>query len=120
MPKAALVVEDDEHGRRTLVRSFTLSCYSAVGVGTLKEAQQYIDSGNYDVCLSDGCFPNEPGREEVKGNGIILQEYVKTKSPHTRFILFTGHRPTLEEAKRKGIEAYNKSGDTTFLDLINQ
>ena len=70
-----LVVDDDEFMRRLLTQLLTAAHYDVHGVGTAKEAQQFLMFNRPDLILMDLKLPDADGNEltrELKGGPLAM------------------------------------------------
>jgi DNA-binding response OmpR family regulator/predicted regulator of Ras-like GTPase activity (Roadblock/LC7/MglB family) len=74
-----LVVQDDDHLKRTIVSSLQKDGYIVQGVSSGAEAIRLLWSGEYDVVLSDQKIPNIDGFE--------LLQWMRNHRPNTRMIM---------------------------------
>jgi len=61
MSFSILIVDDEEHARNFIGEFLTSQGYEVIGVGTMKEAKQYIESGAADIILLDVKLPDGYG-----------------------------------------------------------
>lgn len=90
-PACILIVDDEEALWTSLVTAFSLEGYRAAGVGSGREALQYLRQAPCDVLLVDLRMPDM--------DGIQLMERVRESAPDLLVILMTGVA-TVESAVR--------------------
>ena len=91
IPACILIVDDEEALSTSLVTAFSLEGYRAAGVGSGREALQYLRQAPCDVLLVDLRMPDM--------DGIQLMERVRESAPDLLVILMTGVA-TVESAVR--------------------
>ena len=77
-----LLAEDDQVMREYLARALERSGYAVVAVDRGTAAVPLLDSGRYDLLLSDIVMPEM--------DGIELAQYAATVSPGTQVMFITG------------------------------
>ncbi len=95
-----LVVQDDEHLKRSIVNSLQKDGYIVQGVSSGAEAIRLLWSEEYDVVLSDQKIPNADSFE--------LLQWIRTYRPKTRMIMVAepGSPLTRTQALESGVVSY--------------
>ncbi|MFC1887358.1 response regulator [Candidatus Cloacimonadota bacterium] len=98
-----LVVDDNELSLRTMQKSFRLNGYCVDAEKNQNTAISKHLENNYDLIISDIMMPDLDGYQ--------LTELIKSKTPDTKIILFTGFytKDKIEKGKAAGAdEVYPK------------
>lgn len=100
MPLHILVVDDEKANRSILAQRLNAAGHLAEAHDGPPSALKAIDSGVWDVVLTDLCMPNMDGMEFMKE--------LKARSPETSVIMMTafGNVQTAVEAMRAGAADY--------------
>lgn len=77
-----LLAEDDAVMREYLTRALDAAGYEVTAVEDGRSAKNLIDSGVFDLVLSDIVMPEM--------DGIELAQYVAKAAPHTKIMFITG------------------------------
>ncbi len=95
-----LAVDDDETARRNLVLALAKEGYEVVTVASAAEALAQLESGEFDVLLTD--------LRLGPGDGMELLERAQGSWPDTRVVIITGYAsiPSAVEAVKKGAFQY--------------
>lgn len=79
---SVLVVDDDPHVRKSLHRLLTSLGCSVAACGSAEEADQWLATERYDVCLLDIDLPRMKGREFL--------DWALKRDPQMAVIMLTG------------------------------
>jgi DNA-binding response OmpR family regulator/predicted regulator of Ras-like GTPase activity (Roadblock/LC7/MglB family) len=95
-----LVVQDEDHLKRSIVNSLQKDGYIVQGVSSGAEAIRLLWSGEYDVVLSDQKIPNTDGFE--------LLQWIRNHRPNTRMIMVAepGSPFRRTQALESGVTSY--------------
>ena len=95
-----LVVDDDDALRRMLVDYLTSEGYMALGMRSMKQAEEALRTDTFDLVMADLRLEN--------GSGLDLLKQLKTLAPRSYGILMTGYgtMETAVEAIRIGLFDY--------------
>lgn len=100
-PVKILLVDDEEHIRKTVCRFLCMEGYDVQMAGNGAEALQEISRGDFHVVVLDIRMPGI--------NGFEVLHKIKSDHPRTRVIMLTGvadSNPVRAEALAKGASAF--------------
>ncbi len=83
--KKILIVDDEKDIRFILEEILTENNYSVVTVGTIKDAEDYIDKNTFDLALLDVLL------DEKSRDGLYLLNLIKKKNKDLPVIMMSGH-----------------------------
>lgn len=110
MQKRILLAEDDEAMRTYLDRALTKAGYAVDSVDRGTEAIPLLESGSYDLLLSDIVMPEM--------DGIELAQRCNDLSPHTKVMFITGFAAVTLKASREQPQAKVLSKPFHLRDLV--
>ncbi len=110
MQKRILLAEDDEAMRTYLDRALTKAGYAVDSVDRGTEAVPLLESGSYDLLLSDIVMPEM--------DGIELAQRCNDLSPHTKVMFITGFAAVTLKASREQPQAKVLSKPFHLRDLV--
>ena len=77
--KKILIVDDEKDIRFILEEILSEKKYSVVAIGTIKEAEEYINKNTFDLALLDVLL------DEKSRDGLYLLNLIKNKKRFTRY-----------------------------------
>ena len=83
--KKILIVDDEKDIRFILEEILTENKYSVVTVGTVKEAEEFINNSSFDLALLDVML------DEKSRDGLYLLNLIKNKKKDLPVIMMSGH-----------------------------
>ena len=83
--KKILIVDDEKDIRFILNEILTENKYSVITLGTIKEAEEYINNNTFDLALLDVLL------DEKSRDGLYLLNYIKKKDREIPVIMMSGH-----------------------------
>ena len=83
--KKILIVDDEKDIRFILEEILTENKYSVVTVGTVKEAEEFINNSSFDLALLDVML------DEKSRDGLYLLNLIKNKNKDLPVIMMSGH-----------------------------
>jgi len=100
MTKNILIVDDEDHVKRVLVRILAKAGYQCVEADNALQARQCLEDRNFDLILCDIIMPGE--------SGIDFIQYVSVKYPDIAVIMVTGIDDTqkADDALKVGVYGY--------------
>jgi len=100
MTENILIVDDEDHVRRVLIRILSKAGYQCVEADNALQARQFLDDRNFDLILCDIVMPGESGIDFIK--------YVSVKYPDIGVIMVTGIDDTRKanDALKVGVYGY--------------
>jgi len=100
MTENILIVDDEDHVRRVLVRILAKAGYQCVEANNALQARQCLEDRNFDLILCDIVMPGESGIDFIK--------YVSVKYPDISVIMVTGIDDTQKanDALNVGVYGY--------------
>ena len=100
MTENILIVDDEDHVRRVLVRILAKAGYQCVEANNALQARQCLEDQNYDLILCDIIMPEESGIEFI--------QYASAAYPDIAVIMVTGIDDTqkADEALKIGVYGY--------------
>jgi DNA-binding response OmpR family regulator len=81
-PASILIVDDEPNVRLILADTLTLSGYSVVSAGSVREALEEVRQHNFDVAILDLAVAQE--------NGMTVAQAIRQQTPYTALIILTG------------------------------
>ena len=105
-----LLAEDDDVMREYLARALTSAGYHVTAVDRGTEAVPYVESGTFDLLLSDIVMPEM--------DGIELAQYCNEISPATKVMFITGFAAVTLKANREQPHAKMLSKPFHLKDLV--
>ena len=105
-----LLAEDDDVMREYLARALTTAGYHVTAVDRGTAAVPYIDSGTFDLLLSDIVMPEM--------DGIELAQRCNEVSPRTKVMFITGFAAVTLKASREQPQAKVLSKPFHLRDLV--
>jgi two-component system response regulator PilR (NtrC family) len=111
MSKARILIVDDEPDIRELVEiALSRMGLSTDSAANLADARQRLDSGRFDLCITDMRLPD--------GNGIELVGYIQKHFPQTPVAVITAHgnaEAAVESLKAGAFDFVSKPVDLAML-----
>ena len=100
MTENILIVDDEDHVRRVLIRILVKAGYQCVEANNALQARQFLEDRNFDLILCDILMPGE--------SGIDFIQYASVKYPDIAVIMVTGIDDTqkADEALKVGVFGY--------------
>ena len=83
--KKILIVDDEKDIRFILEEILTENKYSVVTIGTIKEAEEFINKNSFDLALLDVLL------DEKSRDGLYLLNVIKNKNKDLPVIMMSGH-----------------------------
>ncbi len=83
--KKILIVDDEKDIRFILEEILSEKKYSVVAIGTIKEAEEYINKNTFDLALLDVLL------DEKSRDGLYLLNLIKNKKKDLPVIMMSGH-----------------------------
>ena len=83
--KKILIVDDEKDIRFILEEILSDSKYSVISIGTIKEAEEYINKNTFDLALLDVLL------DEKSRDGLYLLNLIKNKKKDLPVIMMSGH-----------------------------
>lgn len=105
-----LLAEDDDVMREYLARALTTAGYHVTAVDRGTAAVPYIDSGTFDLLLSDIVMPEM--------DGIELAQHTAKAAPQTQVMFITGFAAVTLKASREQPHAKVLSKPFHLRDLV--
>jgi DNA-binding NtrC family response regulator len=98
-----LVVDDDEHVRRTYQAHFSAAGFEVTSASTLQEAAERLSGHHYDAVIADVCLTPEVGSE-----GLAIAAYLRHLRQDPPVVVLTayGLPDRAEAAARLGVDAF--------------
>ena len=127
MPKKhALVIEDDERWRSSLLSIFDEEGYYVDGTGNEDDAFRMLSLGAYDAVVCDNSFPRSNGGESAPENNLGLEVLVWMRNIEkyvfTPFVLHTAGDAALASPRLRelnGIFCEKGPGSFTLPKLLS-
>jgi len=107
-----LLAEDDDVMREYLARALTSAGYHVTAVDRGTEAVPYIDSGTFDLLLSDIVMPEM--------DGIELAQHCAKAAPQTQVMFITGFAAVTLRAEENVPQAKLLSKPFHLKDLVRE
>ena len=107
-----LLAEDDDVMREYLARALTSAGYHVTAVDRGTAAVPYIDSGTFDLLLSDIVMPEM--------DGIELAQHTAKVAPQTQVMFITGFAAVALSAAQATPQAKVLSKPVHLRDLVNE
>ena len=83
--KKILIVDDEKDIRFILEEILSENKYSVIAIGTIKEAEEYINKNTFDLALLDVLL------DEKSRDGLYLLNLIKNKKKDLPVIMMSGH-----------------------------
>ena len=98
-----LVVDDDEHVRRTYQAHFSGAGFEVSSASSLQEAAERLAGGRFDAVIADVCLTPEVGSE-----GLAIAAYLRHLRQDPPVVVLTayGLPDRAEAAARLGVDAF--------------
>jgi two-component system response regulator PilR (NtrC family) len=98
-----LVVDDDEHVRRTYLAHFSGAGFEVQSAGSLAEAAERLAATHFDAVIADVCLTPEVGSE-----GLAIAAYLRHLRQEPPVVVLTayGLPDRAEAAARLGVDAF--------------
>ena len=107
-----LLAEDDDVMREYLARALTSAGYHVTAVDRGTEAVPYVESGTFDLLLSDIVMPEM--------DGIELAQHCGRISPNTKVMFITGFAAVTLKAEQAAPSARVLSKPFHLKDLVRE
>jgi len=98
-----LVVDDDEHVRRTYQAHFSGAGFEVHSAGSLQEAAERLAGNKFDAVIADVCLTGDVGSE-----GLAIAAYLRHLRQDPPVVVLTayGLPDRAEAAARLGVDAF--------------
>jgi DNA-binding NtrC family response regulator len=98
-----LIVDDDEHVRRTYLDHFSRAGFDVLPASTLTEAAERLSNGRFDAVIADVCLTPDVGSE-----GLAIAAYLRHLRQDPPVVVLTayGLPDRAEAAARLGVDAF--------------
>ncbi len=115
MTKKVLIVDDEPDIRELLALTLSRMKLDSQGAETVQEARSLLQSGDFDLCLTDMRLPD--------GNGIELIQYLQGSFPDVPVAMITAHgnmQSAIDALKAGAFDFLNKPIELQALrDLVS-
>lgn len=98
-----LIVDDDEHVRRTYLTHFSQAGFEVHSAGSLQEAAERLAGNKFDAVIADVCLTPDVGSE-----GLAIAAYLRHLRSDPPVVVLTayGAPDRAEAAARLGVDAF--------------
>jgi DNA-binding NtrC family response regulator len=98
-----LIVDDDEHVRRTYLAHFSQAGFEVHSAGSLQEAAERLAGNRFDAVIADVCLTPDVGSE-----GLAIAAYLRHLRSDPPVVVLTayGAPDRAEAAARLGVDAF--------------